>query len=246
MTDTNRRAFRSMGSSRLSPWVLTCEHARKRLPFPRPRNGDLRRILASHWGFDIGALALTRELARRLRAAAVSGMWSRLFIDLNRPVIDTTLVRREAGGVEVPWNRSLSPAAIERRVLDYHAPFHAEVDRLILRHLVRGIQPTLIAIHTFTPRLESERRSFDAGVLFSDHARQARRIGKALRTAGLRVRYNQPYSGLLGMMYSVDRHGKHHGLTNLELEFNQALFDDPRNVGRLARTTARALEALST
>jgi predicted N-formylglutamate amidohydrolase len=83
-------------------------------------------------------------------------------------------------------------------------------------------------------------------VLFSDHARQAYRVGSALRAAGLRVRYNEPYSGLLGMMYSVDRHGSHHGLTHLELELNQALFDDPRNVTRLARVTARALKALST
>ena len=115
---------------------------------------------------------------------------------------------------------------------------------MILRHLVRGIRPTLIAIHTFTPQLESDHRPFDAGVLFSDHARQAYRIAKVLRGAGLRVRYNEPYSGLLGMMYSVDRHGKHHGLTNLELELNQALFDDPRSITRLARVTALALETV--
>jgi predicted N-formylglutamate amidohydrolase len=246
MTDTSRRAFRSLGSRELSRWVLTCEHASNRLPFPRPPDRELRRILASHWGWDIGALALTRELTKRLRAAAVTGVWSRLFIDLNRPVIDSTLLREEAGGIVVPWNRDLSAAAVERRVLDYHVPFHAEIDRVILRHLVRDMRPILIAIHTFTPQLESHRRPFDVGVLFSDHARQAYRVGSALRAAGLRVRYNEPYSGLLGMMYSVDRHGSHHGLTHLELELNQALFDDPRNVTRLARVTARALQALST
>jgi hypothetical protein len=42
----------------------------------------------------------------------------------------------------------------------------------------------------------------------------------------------------------VDRHGTHHGLTNLELEFNQALFDDPRAEQRLASVTARALVGL--
>ena len=77
MTDTNRRAFRALGSRKLSRWMLT-------------------------------------------------------LIDLNRPVIDPTLVREEAGDVEIPWNRGLSPVA-------------------------------------------------------SDHARQAYRIAKVLRAAGLRL-----------------------------------------------------------
>lgn len=237
-------AFRTFGPQRLSRFILTCEHATNRLPFPVPRDRALRRVLASHWGFDIGAAALTGELARRVGAAAIAGRWSRLLIDLNRPVLDPTLVRDEAGGVRIPWNENLSAGAVERRVLDYHAPFHAEVDRVILRHVVRGFRPTLIAVHSFTPRLGASRRPFDAGILFNAHARQARRIGRVLRGAGLDVRFNEPYSGLRGMMYSSDRHGKHHGLTHLELEFNQALFEDPRSVSRLARLTARALETL--
>jgi predicted N-formylglutamate amidohydrolase len=245
MDAANRRAFRTLSARKLSPWILTCEHATHRLPFRAPRDSVLRRVLRSHWGWDVGAVSLTRELSRRLEAAAVTGCWSRLFIDLNRPVLDPTLVRAEADGVDMPWNRRLSAAALEKRVLQYHAPFHAEIDRIVLRHLVRGFRPVLIAVHTFTPRLGRDHRPFDVGILFTDHARQAYRIGKLLRGTGLVVRYNRPYSGLLGMMYSIDRHGKHHGLTNLELEFNQALFDHPRNVARLGRATARALEVLS-
>ena len=69
---------------------------------------------------------------------------------------------------------------------------------------------------------------------------------RAFRALGSRKlsRWTRPSCGLLGMMYSVDRHGKHHGLTHLELELNQALFDDPRSVARLARVTARALETV--
>jgi predicted N-formylglutamate amidohydrolase len=237
-------AYRTLSPRALTPVLLTCEHASNRLPFPGRADGRVRGALDSHWGWDPGAMALTREVARRLGAAAVVGRWSRLLVDLNRPVSDPTLARREAGGVELPWNRRLSPRKLESRILTYHTPYHAEIDRLILRHLVRGVRPTLVAIHTFTPELNGRNRPFDAGVLFTDHAKLAYRIGKALRTGGLRVRYNEPYSGLAGMMYSVDRHGTHHGLTNLELEFNQALFDAPRAAQRLARVTARALVGL--
>jgi predicted N-formylglutamate amidohydrolase len=225
--------------------LLTCEHASNRLPFPGGPERPLRELLDSHWGWDPGALGLTRELSRRLGAAAVTGCWSRLLIDLNRPVTDPTLIRREAGGVPIPWNRRLSPHQMERRVLAYHAPYHAEVDRMILRHLVRGVRPTLVAIHTFTPELDGKTRPFDAGVLFTDHARLAYGIGKALRSRGLRVRYNEPYSGLAGMMYSVDRHGKHHELTNIELEFNQALFASRRGATRVASAAAHALTELA-
>jgi len=237
-------AYRTLSPRALTPVLLTCEHASNRLPFPGREDGRVRRVLDSHWGWDPGAMALTREVARRLGSAAVAGRWSRLLVDLNRPVSDPTLTRREAGGVELPWNRRLSPRKLEARILTYHTPYHAEIDRLVLRHLLRGVRPTLVAIHTFTPEMDGRNRPFDVGVLFNDHSKLAYRIGKALRSQGLRVRYNEPYSGLAGMMYSVDRHGTHHGLTNLELEFNQALFDAPRAAPRLARVTARALARL--
>jgi predicted N-formylglutamate amidohydrolase len=81
-------------------------------------------------------------------------------------------------------------------------------------------------------------------VLFKSRAGVAHRVGKTLREGGLRVRYNEPYSGLAGMMYSADRHGTHHGLDFLELEFNQVLFDEPANLARLARVTERALRKM--
>jgi hypothetical protein len=45
-------------------------------------------------------------------------------------------------------------------------------------------------------------------------------------------------------MYSADRHGTHHGLDFLELEFNQVLFEEPTNLSRLARVTEAALREM--
>ena len=124
-------------------------------------------MLATHWGSDVGAWEIARGLAERLGASAVGGRWSRLVIDLNRQVGDETLVRTEVGGSSLPWNRDLSPGEVERRVMEYHVPYHAEIDRLLVRRLVRNIAPFLLAVHTFTPRLGRSRRRFDAGVLFA-------------------------------------------------------------------------------
>ena len=72
----------------------------------------------------------------------------------------------------------------------------------------------------------------------------AQRLARELRGAGLRVRHNQPYSGMAGMMYSVDRHGKHHGLPCLELELNQELFVEKSNVARLATVVEGGIREL--
>lgn len=240
-TENTPRPFRIASARSLSAVLITCEHASNRLPFP-VAEAEASAILRSHWAWDIGAWSTARELSRRLGAAAIGARWSRLLVDLNRPVKDPTLIRRVVGEVRLPWNRDLTPSRVEQRILAYHAPYHEAVDRLILRHLVRGVEPILVAVHTFTPELDGERRDFDAGVLFTEHDRIARRVGRALHDQGLRVRYNEPYSGLAGMMYSVDRHGRHHVLRCLELEFNQSLFKGGPTEPQLAGAAADALK----
>jgi predicted N-formylglutamate amidohydrolase len=159
-------------------------------------------------------------------------------------VDDPTLVRLEAGGIELSWNRGLTPLEIERRVLAYHMPYHEEVDRLILRRLVRGVRPVLLAVHTFTDRYEGRVRRFDAGVLYERDGGLARAFAAELRRAGLAVRYNEPYSGRAGMMYAVDRHASHHRLPGLELEVNQRLVSTAAGVARLVPVVAAAAARL--
>ena len=238
------RPFLLIDPRSLSPLLLTCEHATNRLPFAGRGSRTVRAILDSHWGWDIGAWELTGELTRRLRCGAIGGRWSRLLIDLNRRVEDETLVRRTVEGTSIPWNEGVRVEEIERRMHEFHMPYHAEVDRLILRRLVRGIQPTLLAVHSFTSELKGRARPFDIGVLYEHHRAAAYRLGRTLRNDGLSVRYNQPYSGMLGMMYSVDRHGSHYRLPCLELEINQELFDRPGAARRLGRSIALGLEAM--
>jgi predicted N-formylglutamate amidohydrolase len=241
------RPFRLLNSRSLSPIVLTCEHASRALPRGmRPSGAAERAVLGSHWGWDIGAWNLTRGIARRLGAGAVGGRWSRLVVDLNRPLGDPTLVRPAAEGVTLSWNARLGPAEIERRMLSWHVPYHAAVDRMVIRRLARGVRPLLFAVHTFTPIYEGRVRDFDAGVLFDRSRPAAIALARGLRRAGLRVRYNRPYSGLAGMMYSIHRHASHHGLPCLELEINQGLLTGPRRDGgvaaeRIAAAIASAL-----
>jgi len=229
----------------LVPIVLTCEHATNRLPPGTRVSRAERELLATHWGWDIGGWGLTRDLARRLRTSAIGGRWSRLWIDLNRRVDDPSLIRRSAEGVDFSWNRDVDAEETEGRVVADHSPYHLEVDRLILRRLVRGLRPLVFAVHTFTPNYHGRTRRFDIGVLYENHRIEAHRLGRQLGRAGLSVRYNQPYSGMAGMMYAVDRHGSHHRLPCLELEVNQRLLASRPAIERIGATVARALRDLT-
>jgi predicted N-formylglutamate amidohydrolase len=200
-----------------------------------------RAVLATHWGYDIGAWAVTRAAASALGAPAIGGRWSRLVADLNRRVDDPTFARESAGGVRVSWNTALSPAARAARAVEIHAPYHAALDRLLAARIARGCRPLLVAVHTFTPVLDGRSRPFDAGVLYDADRGPAVRVASVLRRAGLTVRYNEPYSGRAGMMYAVDRHARHYGLACIELELNQALFGRAAAAERLGRLVAASL-----
>jgi predicted N-formylglutamate amidohydrolase len=222
--------------------VLTCEHASNRLPPGlRARPTAERALLQTHWAWDIGAWEVARRLARAFGAAAIGGAVSRLVVDLNRPVADPSLVRREADGVRLSWNARVTPREIERRMLAWHLPYHDAVDRAVLRLATRGVRPLLLAVHSFTPVYDGRRRDFDLGVLFDRSRPHARALVRALRREGFRVRENEPYSGVKGMMYSIHRHGTHHGLPCLELEINQALLLPRGAAARVASQVARAI-----
>jgi len=236
--------FVRLAPNRLAPFVLTCEHARMQLPPGIRTNRADRAVMGTHWGWDIGGWAVTRELARRLATGATGGRWSRLWIDLNRPAGDPTIVVAEIEGHALSWNDGIDEREVARRYALVHVPFHGEVDREIALRVFHGVRPVLLAIHTYTPVWNGRPRRYDAGVLYDESRREAAYLAAALREDGLETRYNEPYSGRHGRMYSIDRHGRHYRLPCLELELNQALFSRPGAAARLARTVERGLRTI--
>lgn len=235
------RPFQLVGARSLAPVVLTCEHASNRIPGGVAGGADVRRLVRGHRARDLGAWRLAAAVARRLGATAVGGRWSRLWIDLNRRADDPEIACPAVDGVVLPWNAGLSPRALERRVAEYHAPYHGAIDAQIVRRLVRGVRPVVVAVHSFTPVYDGTARRFDVGVLYEHHRGPAQRLARRLRDGGFKVRYNEPYSGLAGMMYSADRHGSHHDLVCLEIEMNDALNSQPARFERLGSVLAAAL-----
>ena len=223
-------------------WVLTCEHASKRIPRSYQGLGLTRAQVADHIGWDIGAREVQKVLARELPATAIYSSVSRLLVDPNRRPDESSLIPLVSDGIPIPGNHGLTKSERRKRLGRWHAPYHARVDASLSRACLRHPERVrLLSIHSFTPIMDGRARNYDIGVLFDAHVPLARAFGRALKRLGLRVRYNEPYSGYDGLIYAAKRHGEAHDVPYVELEINNALLRDAAGVGRVAELLRRAL-----
>jgi predicted N-formylglutamate amidohydrolase len=222
------------------PVLLVCDHASRRIPVALASLGLGEAELAGHIAWDIGAAELALALAARLRVPALLNNWSRLVIDCNRALDDPTLIPAVSGGVVVPGNQALDPAARALRIAGIHAPYHAAVAARLARFACAA--PAIIAIHSFTPRLGAEIRPWHLGVLWDKDPRISAPLLAALRgMAGLVVGDNQPYSGRHPADYTMDHHGEAGGLAHVSIELRQDLLMAPEGVSLWSRLLADAL-----
>lgn len=205
--------------------LVTCEHASQRMPVGWAWPDADRRLVDTHWAFDLGAAELALDFADAMEAPVVLSRYSRLLVDPNRPEDSPTLFREMAEGRPVELNtRLLDEAEKRRRIERLLRPYHAAVDR----ELAACPAPMMVAMHTFTPTYEGEPRSLEIGVLFDRDERLAERVAESLLRRGLKVELNEPYSGKEGLMYAVDRHARAHRREAVEFEVRQDLAIDPR------------------
>jgi len=183
-----------------------------------------------HIAYDIGAAAVTRSLARRLRAPAILTRFSRLLIDPNRGRDDPTLVMRLSDGAVVPGNRRMTSEERERRLDRFYRPYHTAVARRIDAMLASGTPPAILSIHSYTPVWKGAQRPWHAGILWDKDPRFALPLLEKLRAEpGLRVGDNEPYLGALknDTMY---RHATARGLAHVLLEVRNDLIAAPAGV----------------
>lgn len=174
--------------------LITCEHGGNRVPPPyMPLFEGHGELLASHRGWDPGALALARGLARALDAPLHYATVSRLVIDLNRSVGHPRLYGEATRGL---------PPGSRRQILDRHyLPYRQRVEARIRQEVAAGHRVVHVSAHSFTSVLDGEVRNADVGLLYDParpgEAELARRWQAALKASapGLRVRRNYPYTG---------------------------------------------------
>ncbi|MET0533343.1 MAG: N-formylglutamate amidohydrolase [Steroidobacter sp.] len=229
-----------------SPFVLICEHASNHIPAEYAKLGLDDKELTRHIAWDIGAAEVTRALSQRLDAAAFLGGYSRLLIDLNRPlhVADSIPLRSEA--TDIPGNRALSDEERERRARLMFHPFQDGLRAHIEQRTTDGRRNILIAVHSFTPVYLGQPRSWHAGVLFG----KAEGLGQALitqlsRDPMLNIGANVPYSVSAEADYALVVHGDLLGNPAVLIEIRNDLIDDASGVTEWTDRLAQALSAVA-
>ncbi len=206
--------------------LLICDHARNTVP---PGYGDLgvpAEQFERHIGYDIGARAVTLELAERLRAPACLTTFSRLLIDPNRGEDDPTLIMRLSDGAVVPGNAKVDAAERAYRIAQFHKPYHDLIDDTLSAMIEVAAPPVIVSLHSFTPVWRGVPRPWHVTVLWDTDNRAVKPMLGGLRSQDdLIVGDNEPYDGALknDTMY---RHGTGRGIAHVLLELRQDLIAD--------------------
>jgi predicted N-formylglutamate amidohydrolase len=225
--------------------LVLCDHASNAVP---PDLGDLGlpdTEFQRHIAYDIGAAAVTRSLARRLKAPAILTQFSRLIIDPNRGRDDPTLVMRLSDGAVVPGNAQVDEAEVAARIERFYDPYDAAITAHIERALAAGHPPVIVTVHSFTPIWRGWVRPWHVGILWDADERFARPLLEGLSAEdGLVVGDNEPYDGALAGD-TVDRHATVRGLANALIEIRQDLIASDEGAEEWAERFARLLDPLA-
>jgi predicted N-formylglutamate amidohydrolase len=201
--------------------LVTCEHGGNRIPAEyRPLFTRHARLLATHRGYDPGALALARLLAAALRAPLLYSTTSRLLVDLNRSASNPSVFSDATRGL---------PAAARIRLIErHHLPYRRAIDAAIERALASGRRVVHVSCHSFTPRLAGRVRGADIGLLFDPRRATEARLCAAWRARllarrpALLVRRNYPYRGTNdGVTTALRRRHPDARYAGIEIEVNQ-------------------------
>ncbi|HXR55285.1 MAG TPA: N-formylglutamate amidohydrolase [Casimicrobiaceae bacterium] len=202
-------------------YIVTCEHGGNDIPATyTPLFRGRERLLATHRGYDPGALQTARDLAHALHATLVVSTVSRLLVELNR-----------SPGRQFRFSPIMrnAPHGVQDEVCRRHyRPYRDKVEAFVARATAAGARVVHLSSHSFTPLLDGIVRHGDVGLLY-DPARMRERelcvrwqraLG-ALRPDWI-VRRNYPYLGRSdGFTSYLRRRYGEASYVGVELEVNQ-------------------------
>ncbi len=204
-------------------FLITCEHGGNRIPsaFRWLFAGHVA-LLKTHRGYDPGALAMAKALARAFHAPLVTATVSRLLVDLNRSLGHPQLFSAATRG---------APAILHQKIIEeYYLPYRTRVEHLVRQAGSDGRRVVHISSHSFTPELKGEVRRADVGLLYDPGRHGEAQLCARWKTAlmacapELRVRRNYPYAGKDdGLTSYLRRRFPGAAYVGVELEVNQGI-----------------------
>jgi predicted N-formylglutamate amidohydrolase len=226
-----------------SDFLIVCDHASRRIPRQLGKLGLTDDDLLRHIAWDIGAAAVARRMADQLDAFVITQSYSRLVIDCNRPPRSPQSIVTLSERTHVPGNENLSAHAVDQRIEEIFAPYHARIVRELDQRQQEGRRTIVVTMHSFTPVFLDQTRSLHAGVLYNHDTRFAHHVLAQLREdPELLVGDNAPYRASEATDYALVVHGEKRGLACVELEVRQDLIEHERGQQQWADRLTNVLE----
>jgi predicted N-formylglutamate amidohydrolase len=235
-------AFIEVGRQGRSKFVIVVDHASPRIP---RRLGDLglpAAELVRHIAWDIGSLAVARQVAATLDATLVAQNYSRLVIDCNRDPKVASSIPTIGESIPIPGNIGLSAEEIAARRSQIFDPYHNHLRTLLDERRAAGRPTILVSQHSMTDIFRGVRRAMHAAVLYNRDRHFAGLVLDMLRREpDLHVADNEPYFVSDETDYTIPQHGEARGLPHVEIEIRQDLLHDSAAQAAWARRIADAL-----
>ncbi|WP_439882969.1 N-formylglutamate amidohydrolase [Pontibacter sp. MBLB2868] len=200
--------------------LLTCEHGGNEIPAEyQPYFMGHQKELASHLGYDIGALDLFKDLEDMADVSFFS-QTSRLLVELNRSLHHKKLFSDISG--------SISDKQKNEILKNYYYPYRDGVEQMVHDLTRAGRRVLHISIHSFTPVLDGEERKADIGILYDPKRRREQAFCRDWKQQMLKqmpdllIRNNYPYLGISdGLPTYLRKKFREKEYLGIELEVNQ-------------------------
>src|SRR5580658_4646538 len=181
-------AVLEIGRGGRSRFVIVVDHAGRRIPRRLKNLGLPPEELERHIAWDIGGLAVGRQVAAELDASLLAQNYSRLVIDCNRDPKVASSIPLLSEASAIPGNVDLSEAEITARRVEIFEPYHRQVRALLDERAAAGRPTILVAQHSMTNIYHGVPRTMHCAVLYNRDRRFAGLMLDMLRRgAGLGV-----------------------------------------------------------
>jgi predicted N-formylglutamate amidohydrolase len=245
LSDDEPKPFVVRNADSVSPILLVCDHASRRFPRALGTMGLDPFARRCHLALDIGAGALTEAIADDLSVTAVLCEYSRLIVDCNRQLMDPGAFLEFGDGMIIPGNRNLHKEDKARRADAIYWPYHGAIEAEIQRLQAAGVMPLFVSIHSFTPVLNGESRTWEMGILWDQDRPTSKLFVDGLRDAGYLVGDNEPYSGKAPQDFTIDHHAEPIAMPHVGVEIRQDLIHHDDGVRRIADVLGKVIAEAS-
>lgn len=227
-----------------SHFVLVCDHASNRIPEDYGTLGltPVQRLM--HIAWDPGALAVALELSTLLDAPLIHSTVCRLVIDCNRATDKHDLIPVVSERTDIVANAGIGDGERQKRIAHFHAPFHAAIEGMLNTRKAAGRETILVTVHSFTPTYKGVPRPWPVGLIHATDPTFTDGLREALLEEDpyLNVGWNEPYSAMNGVTYTLEHHGDRRGLDATMIEIRHYEILEPAGVTHWASRLARCLE----